>query len=204
MASKKPGKYIGDAGVARFLEQYKSQTPFHVVRTRVLGGLASPNKDLLPVMVVASFWPEDDFPRFVTKDEADKFFSTFMGLWRRMEKMADAEGALLSARGKLADLEEAKETLLRRLEEIEAGFIEGFWGGQDDMKMPSATAALIDGLSDEANAYSGLLQDLENWTDYTPAMREALQDEIVERDQVVEDAIKALLLLKEKAGETSH
>ncbi len=204
MASKKPGKYIGDAGVAKFLEQYKSDTPFHIVRLRVLGALASPNTDLLPVMVIASFWPEDAFPKFVTKDEADIFFSTFMGLWRRMEKMADASQNLLSARGKLGDLEDAKNTLFTRVEEVDAGFIEGFWGGLDDIKMPSATAALIDGLGSEAEAYHALLEDVSQWEDYTPAMRDALVAEVDERDAVVEDAVKALLLLKEKAGETSH
>jgi len=204
MASTKPGKYIGDAGVAKFLEQYGSVTPFHVVRMRVLGALSSPHKELLPVMVIASFWPEDAFPKFVTKDEAEKFFSTFMGLWRRMEKMAQAEQPVLSARGKLANLEEAKETLLNRIEEVEAGFIEGFWGGEDDMSMPSATAALIDGLGSEAEAYNVLLEDVSQWTEYTSAMREALNEELIERDNVVEDAIKALMLLKEKSGETSH
>lgn len=204
MASKKSGKYIGDAGVAKFLEQYGSATPFHVVRLRVLGALASPNKDLLPVMVIASFWPEDKFPKFVTKDEADTFFSTFMGLWRRLEKMSEASQNMLSATGKIPSLEDARETLLRRVEEVDAGFIEGFWGGLDDMPMPSATAALIDGLGSEAEAYHALLEDVSQWNDYTDGMRTALLDELEERDQIVEDAIKALLLLKEKSGETSH
>ncbi|MDV7339555.1 hypothetical protein RYZ26_08125 [Terasakiella sp. A23] len=204
MASKKLSKYIGDAGVAKFLEQYKSQTPFYVVRMRVCGALASPNKDLLPVMVVASFWEEDKFPRFVTKDEAETFFSTFMGLWRRMEKMAGAGQKVLSARGKISTIEDAKELLMTRVEEIDAGFIEGFWGGQDDMKMPSATAALIDGLSDEAESYNALYQDISEWSDYSDNMRDALIEEIDERDTVVEDAMKALLLLKEKSQETQH
>lgn len=204
MATNNPGKYIGDAGVAKFLEKYKSQTPFHVVRMRVLGALASPNKELLPVMVIASFWGEDDFPKFVTKEEAEVFFSTFMGLWHRIEKMASARTALLSARGKLATPEAAKELLTRRVEELEAGFIEGFWGGQDDMKMPSATAALIDGLGEEADGFHALLQDVENWPDYTLAMREALLEEIAERDALIEDAILALLVLKDKDKETVH
>jgi hypothetical protein len=204
MASKKQGKYIGDAAVGKFLEQYKSQTPFYVVRLRVLGALASPNKDLLPVMVVASFWAEDAFPKFVTKDEAETFFSTFMGLWRRMEKTVAAGQQLLSTRLKFTDLEDVKALLGQRIEEIEAGFIEGFWGGVEDMKMPSATAALIDGLSDEAEAYQALLDDISNWHDYTPVMRDALREEIEERDSVVEDAMKALLLLKQKSDETSH
>lgn len=204
MASKKQGKYIGDAGIAKFLEQYNSPTPFNVVSMRVLGGLASPNEKLLPVMVIASFWPEDAFPKFVTKQEAETFFSTFMGLWQRMEKMAAAGQAMLSARGKLASLEEVKELLFKRVEEIDAGFIEGFWGGLDDMKMASATAALIDGLAEEAEAYNTLSEDLENWGDYTEAMRKAVSAEIEERDLVVEDAMKALLLLKEKSKETSH
>ncbi|WP_419799132.1 MAG: hypothetical protein ACNI26_05545 [Terasakiella sp.] len=204
MATNKPEKYIGDAGVAKFLEQYKSQVPFHVVRMRVLGALASPNKDLLPVMVIASFWGENDFPKFVKKAESESFFATFMGLWRRIEKMAIARNPLLSARGKLATLDAAKELLLRRVEELDAGFIEGFWGGEDDMKMASATAALIDGLGEEAEGFSVLLQDVENWSDYTLAMREALLEEISERDALIEDAILALLVLKDKAKETVH
>lgn len=204
MASKKPGKYIGDASVAKFLEQYASKTPFYVVRMRVLGALASPNKELLPVMVVASFWPEDAFPKFVTKVEAETFFATFMGLWRRMEKLCEAGQSALSARGKLASLDDLKELLLHRIEEIDAGFIEGFWGGVDDLKMASATAALIDGLGTEAEAYQILLEDVLTWTEFSPTMRDAVIGEITERDTVCEDAMRALRLLKEKMTEKTH
>lgn len=201
MASKKPVKYIGDAGVAKFLAQYKSETPFHVVRMRILGALGSPNKELLPVMVVASFWPEEAFPRFVTKVEAETFFSVFMSLWRRMEKMAQAGQPALSAPGKIATLEELKQVLLKRTEEIEAGFIEGFWGGLDDLKMASATAALIDGLGGEAEAYQGLYEDVCGWTSYSPALRDAIIEELRERDTICEDTMKALGLLKVKMTE---
>ncbi len=204
MASTKAGKYIGDAAVAKMLTHYKSTTPFHVVRMRVLGALASPNKELLPVMVMASFWPEEQFPKFERKDEAESFFSAFMGLWRRTEKMVVGEAKLLSARGKLATLDEVKALLLKRMEEVDAGFIEGFWGGMADMKMSSASAALIDGLGEEAEAYYALMEDIETWESYTATMREAVNEEIQERDRVVEDAIKALLLLKDKESKTEH
>lgn len=204
MASKKPAKYIGDAGVAKFLEKYASTTPFYVVRMRVLGALASPNKELLPVMVVASFWPEDAFPKFVTKDEAEIFFATFMSLWRRMEKMTEAGQTALSATGKLSTLDEVAQLIQKRLEEIEAGFIEGFWGGIDDLKMASATAALIDGLGAEAEAYHALLEDISTWTTFSQRMRDAVIGEITERDETCEDTMKALRLLKEKMSQETQ
>jgi hypothetical protein len=204
MASKKPTKYVGDASVAKCLDKYKSTVPFHVVRMRVFGALGSPNVGLLPVMVIASFWPEDAFPKFTTKDEAETFFATFMGLWRRMEKMAEAGQSTFSSMGKLQTLENVKEVLQKRVEEIEAGFIEGFWGGKDDLNMPSATAALIDGLSGEAEAYQALLDDVLSWTEYGTAMQDAIRDEISERDTICEDAMRGLHLLKEKMKQDIH
>ena len=202
--SSRPSKYIGDAGVAKFLETYKSHTPFYIARMRVLGALASPHKDLLPVMVISSFWAEGEFPKFVTKDEANQFFSTFMGLWRRMEKMAQAQNNLLSACPSLSTHKEAISHLEKRILELEAGFIEGFWGGVDDLPMPSASAALIDALGDEAVAYQTLLEDVKSWSDYNDTIRTALRNELLERDTTLEDTFKALLILKHKNTQTSH
>lgn len=204
MTRKTSGKYIGDAGITRLLREHGSDIPFHVVRMRVLGAIASPYKELLPAMVIASFWPEDKFPRHDTKQEVDAFFSSFMGLWQRMEKVVVAGNTILSAPGKLQTQDEAKEALLRRMEELESGFVEGFWGGQDDLAMSSAGAALIDGLSDQAESYYALYQEVASLSDWSQKMQGAIQKEVQERDEVVEDSIKALLLLKDKMGETVH
>ena len=204
MATKNAGKYIGDAGITQLLRRHGSDIPFYVVRMRVLGAIASPYKELLPAMVIASFWPEDKFPRHETKQEVDAFFESFMGLWQRVEKLVAAGNAILSAPGKLPTQEDAKETLLRRMEELESGFIEGFWGGQDDLAMSSAGAALIDGLSDQAESYHALYQEIEGLAVWSDSLHSAIQKEVQERDEVVEDSIRALLLLKDKMGETVH
>ena len=39
---------------------------------------------------------------------------------------------------------------------IEQGFVEGFWGGNTDIKMPAYLAKLIDSMSELSGAYSGL------------------------------------------------
>jgi len=194
MASSKPSKYLGDAAVSKCLSRYDSHTPFDVAFMRFMGAQASPNKDLLPVMVIASFWPEESFPSFEQKEEASLFFSHFMGLWRRAD-----DKPLLRTKVRYTDAALFRQTLQQRIEELEYGFIEGFWGGVDDLDMPSATAALIDGIGDQVQAYATVLDDSATWTSLPESLATALQQEMLERDTVVEDAIKALFLLKHKS-----
>lgn len=199
MATSKASKYLGDAAVAKCLERYGSHTPFDLAFMRFMGAQASPNPDLVPVMVIASFWPDDKFPQFQTQEEANLFFSHFMGLWRRVEQRVADDKSLLRAKLNYKDADAFRLSLQARIDELEFGFIEGFWGGADDLPMASATAALIDGIGDHVQAYAGVLAESQAWQDLPEALVPALRQELIERDHVVEDAIKALFLIKHKA-----
>ena len=74
-------KYIGDEKMQKMLEHYKCETPLEVIKMRFAGAICSPNLDLHPADVIASFWPQGQSPRLQTKEEADLFFKFFMGLW---------------------------------------------------------------------------------------------------------------------------
>lgn len=153
-------KYIGDENFARMLEHYKCPAPLYVVKMRFAGAICSPNMDLRPTDVISSFWPQGQSPRLETKDEADLFFKFFMGLWDDIfEKVKQNKIRLdklpVSGDNFVADCQ-------RRYEEVEFGFVEGFWGGCQDLKLPGYLAEVIDSLSDLGSVYNSLAKKLDN------------------------------------------
>ena len=72
-------KYSGDAAFQRFLEKCNCPTPFHVVRMRFLGAIASLALDARPIKTIESFW-DGDLPVFDREGETSTFFQVMMGL----------------------------------------------------------------------------------------------------------------------------
>ena len=149
-------KYIGDEKMAKMLDHYSCPTPLEIVKMRFAGAICSPNMELRPTDVISSFWPNGQAPRLQTKDEADLFFKFFMGLWD------DIFNDVKNNKVKLLKLniKDLKIYSQCRFAEVEQGFVEGFWGGKQDMKWPAYLAEIIDSLSDLAGVYKSLEQKL--------------------------------------------
>lgn len=171
-------KYIGDEKMAKMLEHYDCPTPLEVVKMRFAGAICSPNLELRPTDVISSFWPQNQAPRLQTKDEADLFFKFFMGLWDEMFNLVKANNIKL-------DKLSAKDLAYyceRRYAEVEFGYVEGFWGGKQDIKIPAFLAELIDNISELAAVYNTLGKKLANGAE-TGEILQALQscDKTVEK-----------------------
>ena len=141
-------EYIGDDKFKKFLEHYECPTSLEVVKMKFAGAICSPNINLRPTDVISSFWEEHKQPRLETKKEAELFFKFFMGL---RDNIFDK-----IRRNKLEFSKAPKENTLWgqiRAEEIELGFLEGFWGGLSDLKVPNYVAQIVDSLSEMADAY---------------------------------------------------
>ena len=55
---KKPSlKYVGDRSVRALLARYACPIPFHAVRTRFLGNIATPKLDASPVQTIKPGFP---------------------------------------------------------------------------------------------------------------------------------------------------
>lgn len=145
-------KYIGDEKMAKMLEHYNCPTPLEVVKMRFAGAVCSPNMELRPTDVISSLWPSGQAPRLQTKDEADLFFKFFMGLWDEMFALVQGNKIKLD-KLPAKDLNYYCE---RRYAEVEQGYVEGFWGGKSDIKIPAFLAEVIDSLSDVAGIYASL------------------------------------------------
>ncbi len=155
---KSENKYIGDDKFKKFLEHYNCMAPLEVVKLRFAGAICSPNTELRPTDVISSLWPENAVPRLETKKEAELFFKFFMGLWDEMFELVKKNKLKLSHISQNDDL---KSVCRLRFEAVETGFVEGFFGGCDNLKIPAYIAEIIDSLSRMALLYKSLSEKTE-------------------------------------------
>ena len=177
-------KYIGDEKMQKMLEHYKCQTPLEIVKLRFAGAICSPNLELRPTDVISSFWPKAETPRLQTKDEADLFFKFFMGLWDNVFEKVKANKVKLD-KIPFSDLEYYCQ---RRFAEVEQGYVEGFWGGREDVKIPAFLAEVIDSLSELAGVYASLGKKLAKGSD-----KEEIMQALRSADAMVEKAIAFII-----------
>ena len=142
-------EYIRDDNFKKFLDHYDCPTPLEVIKLKFAGAICSPNENLRPTDVISSFWKEGEEPRLETKNEAELFFKFFMGLWDEMFAAVGFNQVTLEKH----DMSDVKTFACKRYDEIEYGFLEGFWGGRDDLHLPSFVADMADKISELADVY---------------------------------------------------
>ncbi len=174
-------KYIGDESFIKMLEHYSCPTPLNVIKMRFAGAICSPNLNLRPTDVISSFWENGRAPRLETKSEADLFFKFFMGLWDNIFDNVKL------AKVKLPNLKEKDivSYCQNRFEEVEQGYVEGFFGGEENLKMPGYIAQIVDSLSEMALLYQKIAAKGE-----TSA---AAWDAVKHTDKVVERSIAFII-----------
>ena len=175
-------KYIGDEKMIKMLEHYNCVTPLEVIKMRFAGAICSPNLELRPTDVISSFWPAGQSPRLQTKEEADLFFKFFMGLWD------DVFAKIKNNKIKLEKLafKDLAYYCQRRFAEVEHGYIEGFWGGKTDFKLPAYLAEVIDSLSELAGVYASLEKKISD-------NNEEVINALISADRMVEKTISFII-----------
>lgn len=174
-------KYIGDDSFIKMLEHYECPTPLDVIKMRFAGAICSPNLNLRPTDVISSFWEEGKTPRLETKAEADLFFKFFMGLWD------DIFDDIKLAKVKLPTIKEKDLDIFcqRRYDQIEQGYVEGFFGGEENLKMPGYLAQIVDSLTEMAVLYRKIADKGEKSS--------AVWDAVKHTDKVVERSITFII-----------
>ncbi len=185
MQMKSENEYIGDDKFKKFLQHYACPTPLEVAKMRFAGAICSPNGDLRPTDVIASLWPDNQTPRLTTKNEAELFFKFFMGLWDEMFRLVLQNNIVLPRLKPDADLSTACQL---RYDELEMGFIEGFWGGMDNVKIPTYIAEIIDSLSQLAGVYQTLRQKIQPQKDNKPIF-----DAVIDCDKAANKSISFVI-----------
>lgn len=182
---KSENKYIGDDKFIKFLEHYNCPAPLEVVKLRFAGAICSPNSELRPTDVIASFWENNQAPRLETKNEAELFFKFFMGLWDEMFEQVSDNSVVLP---RIEYSDNLINVCENRYSELELGFVEGFWGGKEDIKVPPYIAEVIDSLTQLAEVYRSLVGKINPEKD-----NKNVFDAIVQCDKMAAKSINMLI-----------
>ncbi len=145
-------KYSGDAAFQRLLEKYNCPTPFHVVRMRFLGEIASLDLDASPIKTIESFW-DGELPAFDLDEEATAFFQVMMGLWNRMARHQDGVLVKLFKPKKPREWDDIAAAFRMRAEEIRDGFLVGYSGSGTDQNPPESLEEALHGLREIAEGF---------------------------------------------------
>ena len=125
-----------DEEVRALLERYRCPVPFHEVRTRFLGNIATPVMSASPIKTVQGLWG-GELPDLGSIEAANELIGALiMGLWNRLTRHQERNTPFRLTRPEVAASREGLATLaLIRRQELE-GFIEGLFGAEEAIDLP--------------------------------------------------------------------
>ena len=136
MAKPKPPPAATDDEVRALLRRYQCPVPFHAVRTRFLGNIATPAMQVAPMETVSALWG-GELPVFDTLDAVNELIGVLvMGLWNRLSRHQERSAPFRLTRIDVPVSREGLTSLaLMRREELD-GFIEGLFGTHESLDFP--------------------------------------------------------------------
>ena len=182
---KSENKYIGDDKFKKYLDHYSCPAPLDMVKMRFAGAICSPNLELRPTDVISSLWEDGKAPRLETKNEADLFFKFFMGLWDEMFSEVSLQKLEMPKIDRKDNLIEVCE---QRYSIVEDGFVEGFWGGKQNVKIPAYIAEVADNLTALAEAYKSMVSKINPQND-----NENIFNAVISCDKLVIKSVNFLI-----------
>lgn len=136
MARKADTTHVSDDKIRKLLQQYECPVAFHVVRTRFLGSIASPNAGVSPMNTVKALW-DGELPPFDSLDAANEFLGVLLnGLWNQLTRHHERSAAFRLVRIDVPVSRAGLASLTRwRRDELD-GFLEGLFGDEDRIDLP--------------------------------------------------------------------
>lgn len=162
MAARVRKQSVDDGAIRALLKRYGCPVPYHRVRARFMGNIATPDMNASPMQEIGRVW-NDDLPVFEDQKEAEAFFGTLLqGLWNGLSAHQKRSDPFKLARVKTTPA--SYEYLARlagvRREELD-GFIDGLFAGQDELDFPESAHKAI-GTLGELRALFAATEDLAN------------------------------------------
>jgi hypothetical protein len=125
-----------DDEVCALLERYRCPVPFHAVRTRLLGAIASPAMQGAPMDTVAELWG-GKLPPVESLDAANELIAAIItGLWNRRARLRERSVPFRLTRLEAAATREGLARLALRRREGLDGFAEGLFGNCESLDLP--------------------------------------------------------------------
>ena len=153
---RKPPVIANEKKILALLETYACPVPFHEIRTRFLGNIATPAMSASPITVVKNLWG-GELPEFESLDAVNELIGVLVnGLWNsltRHQKRSDpfrlVRPTVTPTRDGLAQL-----ALIRR-QELD-GFVEGLFSGSEELDLPTKASAALDTLGEVRAMIAGV------------------------------------------------
>lgn len=197
MSGKKKLSGPSDKSLRELLIRYQCPTPFHAVRTRFLGQIASPKISVSPMKAVQDLWG-GKMPEF--EDEASVrglIEGLVNGLWNRLtQHQSQRHPFHLTRMSPPVDaLTFARYTRVR-CEELD-GFVDGLFGDDTAMDLPETAHQAMTVLGDVRDFMGGMSRfsgddDLQDDIEVT-------SKQLVELSRIAEHELSALLISCVKA-----
>jgi len=143
--------------VCALLERYRCPVPFHEVRTRFLGNVATPVMSASPIKMVEGLWG-GELPDFGSINAANELIGALiMGLWNRITRHQERSTPFRLTRPDVAATREGLATLaLIRRQELD-GFVEGLFGAEKAIDLPERAHRSLSVLGELRSLIAGVL-----------------------------------------------
>ena len=155
--SRKPNPAIPSEKVIRgLLDRYACPVPWHEVRTRFLGNLATPALSVSPMRIVQDLWG-GELPTFDTMDEVNELIGALVnGLWNSLTKHQKRSEPFRLVRLIAEPTPQNLATLATTRRQELDGFIEGLFNGEDRIDLPERAHVAVGNLSEMRAMMAGI------------------------------------------------
>ena len=148
--AKRGSTMIGpsDDQIRALLERYRCPVPFHEVRTRFLGNIASPAMAASPLETVKGLWG-GELPEFDDLDAVNELMGALiMGLWNRLTRHQERNAPFRLLRFEVPETREGLGRVAEvRRQELD-GFVEGLFGIAESLDLPERAHRALNALSE--------------------------------------------------------
>ena len=137
------------------LVRHRCPTPLHVLRTILLGHIASPRLDVSPMASVAQAWG-GDLPEFSSAEEVDEVMQMIVhGLWNRLSEHQNMRNPFRLPRFEVPATRQALHDLARMRAQELKGFVDGLFGAEEEMLLPQKAHEAVVALSELHAIFDG-------------------------------------------------
>ncbi|MGK2952403.1 MAG: hypothetical protein ACSLEZ_08475 [Thiobacillus sp.] len=155
---KKAAKAPSEKTVRALLEKHGCPVPFHELRTRFLGNIATPELSASPLQIIKDMWG-GELPVFDSIDEANELIGGLVqGLWNDLTRHQKRSQPFRLTR---VPMEPTAANLghygLVRLKELD-GFIEGLFNGEEVIDLPERAHQAVGHLSELRAMMAGICE----------------------------------------------
>lgn len=164
MAASRIPPQASDDEARALLARYACPVPFHAVRTRFLGNIATPSMTASPVGVLHSLWG-GELPVFESQDDVNELMRVLvMGVWNRLSQHQERSAPFRLTRLEAPRSRSGLGVLARtRLEELD-GFFEGFFAEEQTLDLPERAHRGVHILGDLRGIYAAIVELLQDET----------------------------------------